>query len=169
MTKMKISTTLIRAAVIAAGYAAVTILIAPIAYGPIQFRISDILMPIPYLPYFGWAGVIGLTVGTIIANIVSPYGLWDMILGALSNFIGGLGAMLAYKIKNKNVGMLIAAMIPVLVVTFLIGFILLYVMFGVPFILAVGGVFVGELVTAGIGGFLLIKRLDKVLGELSVE
>jgi len=166
---MKISTTLIRAAVIAAGYAAVTILIAPIAYGPIQFRISDILMPIPYLPYFGWAGVIGLTVGTIIANIVSPYGLWDMILGALSNFIGGLGAMLAYKIKNKNVGMLIAAMIPVLVVTFLIGFILLYVMFGVPFILAVGGVFVGELVTAGIGGFLLIKRLDKVLGELSVE
>ncbi|MEX0567765.1 MAG: QueT transporter family protein [Candidatus Njordarchaeota archaeon] len=166
---MKISTTLIRAAVIAAGYAAVTILIAPIAYGPIQFRISDILMPIPYLPYFGWAGVIGLTVGTIIANIVSPYGLWDMILGALSNFIGGLGAMLAYKIKNKNVGMLIAAMIPVLVVTFLIGFMLLYVMFGVPFILAVGGVFVGELVTAGIGGFLLIKRLDKVLGEFSVE
>lgn len=163
------STFLMRSAVIAAGYAAVTILIAPIAYGPIQFRISDVLMPIPYLPYFGWAGVIGLTLGCIIANIISPFGLWDIILGALANFIGGLGAMLAYRIKNKTIGMLIAAMIPVIVVTFLIGFILLHVMIGFPLLLAVGGVFIGELVTAGIGGFLLINRLYKILGEFSVE
>ena len=163
--EQNISTFAIRTAVIAAGYAAVTILIAPIAYGPIQFRISDVLMPIPFIPYFGLAGVLGLAIGTLIANLISPYGLWDIVLGTLANLISGLGSYYARRIPDKNLGRIIAVIIPVIVVTFLIGFILLTLLFEVPIIIAVGGVFIGELVTAGIGGYILISRLERILGE----
>ena len=163
--EQNISTFTIRTAVIAAGYAAVTILIAPIAYGPIQFRISDVLMPIPFIPYFGLAGVLGLAIGTLIANLISPYGLWDIVLGTLANLISGLGSYYARRIPDKNLGRIIAVFIPVIVVTFLIGFVLLALLFEVPIIIAVGGVFIGELVTAGIGGYILISRLERILGE----
>ena len=166
--EMQITTFMIRTAVIAAGYAAVTILIAPIAYGPIQFRISDVLMPIPYIPYFGLSGVIGITIGTLIANVISPYGFWDIILGTLANLISGIGSYYARRIPNKLIGRIIAVLIPVFVVTFLIGYILLTIIVGLPLLISVGGVFVGELVTAGIGGYILISRLEKVLQE-SVE
>ena len=166
--EMQITTFMIRTAVIAAGYAAVTILIAPIAYGPIQFRISDVLMPIPYIPYFGLSGVIGITIGTLIANVISPYGFWDIVLGTLANLISGIGSYYARRIPNKLIGRIIAVLIPVFVVTFLIGYILLTIIVGLPLLISVGGVFVGELVTAGIGGYILISRLEKVLQE-SVE
>ncbi|RLE73843.1 MAG: QueT transporter family protein [Thermoprotei archaeon] len=166
--KETITISTVRVAIIAAGYAAVTILIAPIAYGPIQMRISDVLMPIPYIPYFGWSGIIGLTIGTLIANLVSPYSIWDVILGTLANFISGLGSYYARRIPNKTLSRIVAVTIPVLVVTFLIGYILLTVIFELPLLLSVGGVFVGEAVTAGFGGYILITQLEKRFQE-SVE
>ena len=164
-TRSEISIFIVKVAVIAAVYAAVTIAIAPIAFGPIQFRISDALMPIPYLPYFGLAGVIGLTLGTLIANILSPYGLIDMILGSIANFVGGLGAYYARRIRNKVLGRIVAVMIPIIVITFLIGFILLTVIFGGDLLMSVGGVFVSELIIIGVFGYILIARLEKVLGS----
>ncbi len=161
----KVSNLLVRSAIIAAGYAAVTILIAPIAYGPVQFRISDVLMPIPYVPYFGLAGVIGITTGTLIANVISPYGLWDIVLGTMANFLSGLGSMGARKIPNRGMGRIVAVIIPVLVVTFLIGFVLLGLIFKVPMLLAIAGVFIGEAFTAGVGGYILITKLDSILEE----
>ena len=125
-------------------------------------------MPIPYIPYFGLSGVIGITIGTLIANVISPYGFWDIVLGTLANLISGIGSYYARRIPNKLIGRIIAVLIPVFVVTFLIGYILLTIIVGLPLLISVGGVFVGELVTAGIGGYILISRLEKVLQE-SVE
>ena len=165
----ELSTPLVKSAIIAAGYAAITILIAPIAYGPYQFRISDVLMPIPYLPYFGISGIIGITVGTLIANLISPYSFWDVILGTLANLISGTGSYLAWRMPNKTIGKLIAVVIPVVVVTVLIGYVLLHVIFGVPFWVAISGIFISETVTAGIGGYIFITRLEKVLGSTVVQ
>ena len=51
---------------VAASYAVITIVFGVISYGPIQFRISEILM---FLPLFGKEYIIGLTMGCFIANI----------------------------------------------------------------------------------------------------
>ena len=56
------------AAAIAAVYVALTLMFLPIAYGPISFRISELLC---ILPYFTPAAVPGLTVGCLLANFLA--------------------------------------------------------------------------------------------------
>lgn len=73
---------LVRTAVIAALYAALTLAVAPIAYGAVQFRISEALT---ILPLFCPEAIVGLTIGCFLANI--PSGLWDMFLGALATLV----------------------------------------------------------------------------------
>ncbi len=155
----------IKAAVVASIYAAVTVLLAPISFGPTQFRLSDILMPIPYHPYFGFeGGVIGLTVGCLLANLVSPYGVWDVVLGTLTNFIAGILSWLAgKKFPNSVIGRVLAVISPVVVVTFMIGFILLHIIYKVPLKVSIPGVGLGESVTAGVGGYILLEALDRGL------
>ena len=85
---------LIRAAVIAALYSALTILLSPISYGPLQIRFSEALTILPLLLP---EAVIGVTVGCLIANIFG--GMWtDMVFGTLATFIA---AVLTYLI-GKN-------------------------------------------------------------------
>lgn len=69
------------AALIAAVYAVVTILTASFAYGPVQFRIAEALCILPFfLPFTTW----GLFVGCILANIISPVGILDVVFGSLA-------------------------------------------------------------------------------------
>lgn len=79
------------AGVIAALYAALTIALAPISYGEIQFRIAEVLC---IMPFFFPAAVPGLFVGCIIANMFSPYGLLDMIAGSFASLFAALCTML---------------------------------------------------------------------------
>lgn len=71
-------------AVIAAAYAALTFLFLPISFGMFQFRVSEILT---ILPYFFPVAVPGLFVGCIIANLISPYGFADMLIGSVATLI----------------------------------------------------------------------------------
>lgn len=73
---------LVRTAVIAALYAALTLVLAPISYGAVQFRLSEALTILPLLCP---EAIVGLTVGCFLANI--PSGLWDMFLGALATAV----------------------------------------------------------------------------------
>ncbi|MFB0920091.1 MAG: QueT transporter family protein, partial [Oscillospiraceae bacterium] len=84
---MKLSTRkLVTAAVIGAVYAALT-LVNPLAYGPIQFRFSEVLC---ILPFFLPESAFGLTVGCVIANLIGPYGAIDIIFGSLATLLAGL-------------------------------------------------------------------------------
>ena len=69
------------AALIAAVYAALTIALSFISYGPVQFRIAEALCILPFfMPFTAW----GLFVGCILSNIISPVGPLDMIFGSLA-------------------------------------------------------------------------------------
>ena len=61
-----------------------------------------------------------------------------------------------------------ACLIPVAVISFIIGYVLLgiiyYEFIGVEPLMAMGFVAIGEAISAGIGGFLLITYLEKTLG-----
>ncbi|MBR0203644.1 MAG: QueT transporter family protein, partial [Synergistaceae bacterium] len=75
---------LARGALIAALYAALTILLAPISYGPVQCRVSEAFTLLPfYLP----EAVPGLFIGCIFANFIGGYGLPDMVFGSLATLI----------------------------------------------------------------------------------
>ena len=77
------------AAVVGALYAALTLLSSAfgLAYGPVQFRISEALCLLPFLfPETAW----GLFVGCWAANLISPYGPLDMVVGSLATLIAAL-------------------------------------------------------------------------------
>ena len=54
-----------------------------LAYGEVQFRISEALT---ILPVFTPAAIPGLVIGCIIANIGSPFGMVDIVCGTLATF-----------------------------------------------------------------------------------
>ena len=69
------------AAVIGAAYAALTMALAPISYGPIQMRVSEVLC---VLPFFFPSATWGLFIGCMIANLISAAGVWDVVFGSLA-------------------------------------------------------------------------------------
>lgn len=85
---MKITTRkLTAAAVVAAAYAALTMLLAPMSYGSVQFRVSEALCILPaLLPCTAW----GLFAGCIIANLLSAAGPLDIVFGSLASLGAGL-------------------------------------------------------------------------------
>ena len=88
-----------RAGVTAGLYAVLTIVLAPISYGPVQCRISEIMT---LFPLFYAEAIPGLIIGCLIANIYS--GWWaDMVFGTLATAIAALGTYLVgRKIKAKS-------------------------------------------------------------------
>ncbi|MBE7022139.1 MAG: QueT transporter family protein [Ruminococcaceae bacterium] len=79
---------LVLSAAIAAIYAVLTLLLAPISYGPVQLRVAEVMT---VLPIFTSCAVPGLTVGCIVANLFGGFGLYDIIFGSLATLLGGLG------------------------------------------------------------------------------
>ena len=74
------------AAIIGAVYAALT-MINPFAYGPIQFRVTEVLC---ILPFFFPASAFGLAIGCVISNLISAYGVLDIVFGSLATLLAGL-------------------------------------------------------------------------------
>ena len=83
-------------AMIAAIYVALTMLFAPISFGPVQFRISEALC---ILPFFTPAAVPGLAVGCLLANIFCGAMMPDIIFGTLATLIGAAGSYALRKNK----------------------------------------------------------------------
>ncbi|MDD3809726.1 MAG: QueT transporter family protein [Erysipelotrichaceae bacterium] len=127
---------------IAATYAALTILIYPLSYGAIQMRISEIMV---FLAFYNKKFIPGLTLGCLIANIPSTLGAMDMVFGTVSTLIV---TILMYKIDNR----FLAAFAGALVTGAIIGW-ELSIAFGIPFLINAFYVFVGEAIILAIGAF----------------
>jgi uncharacterized membrane protein len=74
-------------ALIAALYFGLTMLLRPISFGPIQFRIAEVFT---IMPVFGLEGVIGVTIGCLLSNIFSSYGIYDIIFGTSATLIAAI-------------------------------------------------------------------------------
>jgi hypothetical protein len=77
------------AAVIAALYAALVIVLAPISFGPVQLRVADCLLPLA--APFGWPALVGVSLGAFIGNayFMQFTGPVDVVFGALANLVAG--------------------------------------------------------------------------------
>lgn len=139
-----------RAAMIAAIYAVLTLLFAPISYGMIQVRISEMLM---VLPFFTPAAIPGLFVGCLIANIFGGYGVLDIVFGSLATL---LSAFLVAKIDNK----FLVPLPPVIVNALVVGFVL-HLVLEIPFYLTAFWVGLGQLIACYGLGLPLLLLLEK--------
>ncbi|MBU5592837.1 QueT transporter family protein [Clostridium sp. MSJ-4] len=75
---------MIKVAVVAAIYAVLTMGLAPISYGPVQFRVSELMVLLAFIdPLY----VPGLVLGCVIANFTSPLGIVDIFFGSFATTI----------------------------------------------------------------------------------
>ncbi len=110
---------LVHGAMIAAIYAAATYFSAVlgIAYNAIQFRFSEALT---ILAVFTPAAIPGLTVGCILGNISSPFGIWDIVFGSAATLLAAICARKLRNIKFKGLPLL-SVLMPVIFNAIIVG------------------------------------------------
>ena len=154
---------LVKTAIIASLYAVITLVLAPISYGPIQFRVSEIMV---LLAFFDPFYIAGLTLGCFIANMLGPNGVADIIFGTLATFISVYAISLTEKfVKNKKASLIIASLWPTIFNGIIVGCMLNYV-YQLPLILSIGEVAIGEFVVVTIVGVPVIKLVQNKYHKL---
>lgn len=137
-------------AIIAAIYAALTIALAPISYGGIQFRFAEVLvLLVLYNPRYGF----GVTLGCFVANCFSDFGVIDMVFGTMATVLSILPML---KVKNKY----IASLFPVFFNGLIVG-LELYFLIDLPFWIGALEVALGEFVCVSIIGTAVFTAIEK--------
>lgn len=163
---MKINTrNLITAAVVGALYAVLTMVLAPISYGALQFRVSEVLCILPFfMPSTAW----GLFVGCIVANLMSTAGVLDVVFGSLATLITCLCIARCGKMGNTLKARLLACFMPVIWNGLIVGATLTIALAGLnplthfgAFLVFAGEVALGELGVLYIIGLPLMTYLPK--------
>jgi uncharacterized membrane protein len=140
-------------AVIAATYSITTLVSGSLGYSWVQVRISEALTPLPFL--MGFPAVAGLTLGCVVANMFSPVGLPDIIIGPTLTFLAG------YLSWKANFGKrIVACAYPVLINAFGVS---AYVssFYHVPYIMTVFTISVGEFIAAVLIGYPLLRAVER--------
>ncbi len=143
-------------AMIAALYVVLTLISAVfgLSSGAIQLRISEALCA---LAYFTPAAIPGVTVGCLIANLITSANILDIVFGTLATFFGVIGG---YYLRNNK---WLVTLPTVISNTVIIPLVIVYG-FGVTDValpLVALGVGVGETVSAVLLGTGLILVLEK--------
>lgn len=146
-------------AVVTGLYVAVTIALSVISFGAIQLRLSEMFN---YLPLFNKRYTIAVTLGVAIANLASPLGIVDVLMGSISTLIVLLICrFVTRKIKCLKKKMIITALIFAISMFTVAG--QLTVFYQAPFFFNWLIIGLGELLSMSLGGvliYLINKRID---------
>jgi uncharacterized membrane protein len=165
------------ASVIAALYAVLVSIFAPISIPIIQVRVADVLMPLSIL--FGWPAIVGVTIGAGLGNLVGDTILGntgavtgvDVVLGSLANLVA---ATVAWKIGSKNLTILgrraswiLAVNAETVIIALIVGP-YLGLLFSIPLLISIAGILAGSIFAISIGGYTLLSvlGLEETLGAL---
>ena len=126
-----------------------------LASGAIQFRLSEMLT---ILPMFTSAAIPGLTIGCILANVLTGCAMWDVVFGSVATLLGALGTYALKKTENPYLG----CIPPIAANMFIVPAVLMKV-YGAPesywyLMVTVGA---GEIVCCGVLGVILYKVIKK--------
>ena len=154
-----------RGAVIAALYCVLTLLLQPISYGPVQFRVSEALT---LLPVFTMDAIPGLAVGCLLANLLGGCAWYDIVFGTLATLIA---AILTRKTREK---LALAEAWPVVLNGLIVGPVVYFAYDLAPggsvipalLLKDIGSVALGEAVICFVLGTILVRALRKVSPEL---
>lgn len=158
---------LVRTALIAAIYVVLTLLFAPISYGGVQFRVSEVLV---LLAFFDPFYIGGLTLGCFIANMLGPNGPADIIIGTFATFLSVGAISLTAKFMKNKVSLFVSSLWPAVFNGILIGLELsLFITPDVPFWINGLQVAAGELVVISIVGVPVFTVLKNTYPSLLRE
>lgn len=152
------TTHVVRIAIIAALYAVFTVAIAPLSYGPVQFRVAEALK---VFVLFDPLYALGIGIGTFFGNLASPFvGPWELIFMPLSDMAGGLLAWWLYRLLRRHWPLLPLSVYAI--TTSLSVGLMLTVLGAVGFWVLAGSVAVSELVIL-LAGYPLIAWIIRLL------
>lgn len=143
-SKMLVST-----ALVAAVYVVLTLAVAPLSFGMIQVRISEMLV---LLAFIDKRYAPGLILGCFIANCFSPFGLMDVAFGTTCTVAAMWG------ITRHSKTLFGASLWPVFCNSF-IGIELYF--FGDPLLLSMAAVALGEFLAVSCLGYAVFRQLMK--------
>ncbi len=157
---------LTRAAMIAAIYAALTLLLAPISFGfsgAVQFRISEALTVLPLVMA---EAVPGLAIGCLAANLLAGASVFDVVFGSLATL---LAAVVTRALRSRPYAAMAAPAVfnglivgPVVYFCYLMGSSPL----SVPMLLiSCISVAFGELVVVYIAGTAVYKAMSRIISN----
>ena len=157
---------IVKTAIVAAIYAALTIGLSPLSYGPIQFRLSEVLI---LLAFVNSDYIVGLTIGCLIANLLGPYGLADIAFGTFSTLVSAYLVNVTPKLIKNKYAIWVASLWPVLANAVIVG-LMLNIFFKLPFLLCMLEVGIGEFGVVTVVGVPLFKLvLSKYPGFLNFK
>ena len=150
---------LVQAAMIAALYIVLTFIANALglANQAIQVRFSEALT---ILPYFTPAAIPGLFVGCLLSNLLTGCALPDIIFGSLATVVG---AFFTYKLRKHK---WLAPIPPIAANAIVVPLVLLYAYGIKPLWFSFITVTIGEIISCGVLGMLLLFALNKYRGRL---
>lgn len=139
---------IVYAGLAAAAYVVATIALAPLSYGPLQFRVSELLKPLALVhPLFA----VAFFVGNGLANLTSPFGAWDF---AAMPFVDCAAALLCWSLRRAP---LVGLIVQAIVISVGVAVFPLYMGGGIPIWPTVIWVAASELILL-LSGYLVIWR-----------
>lgn len=145
--------------IVASLYVAISVLLAPISAGPIQFRLSEVLN---LLAFFSPIYIVALTLGCFIANLIIDGNVIMVVFGTLGTLLATIGI---YKTKS----MFLASLWPIINGP-IVGF-ALYWAFGLPLMLSIVSISISQfiiMVFISLPIFMIVsknKSLIKMMSE----
>lgn len=146
--------------IMTAVYVVATLMCAPLAYGEVQFRVSELLM---LLCFFNKDYIVSMTLGCFIANLFSPLGLMDVCFGTSATLIA---AILIWLFRNKT-NIFVVSLFPVISNGLIVAAELKYV-FGTPYWISAGWVALGEFVCVSVLGVAVMSALRRNKGFMKL-
>ena len=149
---------LARGAIIAALYAATTLLLAPISYGEIQVRLSESLTLLPILLP---EAVPALTIGCLLANVLGGCTIFDIVFGTLATL---LAALCTRRLRERQ---LLASAMPVLFNGVIVGAIVHFAYAPViPLPLCMLSVALGEAISCMLLGPIVLRAVNRIPSKM---
>ena len=150
--------TLARGAIIAALYATLTLLLAPISYGEIQIRLAEALTLLPVLLP---EAVPALAVGCLLANVLGGCTVFDIVFGTLATL---LAAICTRRLREHQ---LAASAMPVLFNGVIVGAVVHFAYAPViPLPLCMLSVALGEAVACMLLGPIVLRAVRRIPSKM---
>ena len=142
--------------VVGALYVVLSLVVAPVAYGPLQFRLGEVLKPlvIKYpvtIPAFA--------VGVGLVNLFSPVaGGLELILMPFVNLVGGVLCWFVARRAGGTFGTYAASLLFALIIAAGVATVLHFAA-GLPYLVTFGSVAVSEVILLFVGNTVLVRRV----------
>lgn len=156
---------LVRAAMVAAIYVVLCLVLAPFSYGAVQVRLAEMLC---LLPVFGAEYIVAVTLGCFLANLLGST-LVDVVFGTAATLVA---CLVTYAVRKIRVGGLAipSAIPPIVSNAVIVGALeLTFFLPGVTGTAALAAwnaltVGIGEVISCGILGVALVKLMESNAG-----